>query len=259
MNWFIIWSSFRHWQDIPINISIIQTNKILNVNLAAILWPSIRLKWQADFYRMKEEMIVDGLPSLVQLLRNSELQSVTPWAPWSHLFLSGDFSWFQLSQFALHGLAPISPFKKKINKNERLVKLIWTKSKLYCFYYGFHLLNHHILYSHKGVICQFISQSGRNGGFSIAALLLQRRQKDLRVFISAQSVVNPQTGLVTSATYLCPCKLLLNDFIIWLHMTGKFQITDGVLMAAVDALKNTVGSSAQAQLQWITYIKNYII
>lgn len=45
----------------------------------------------------------------------------------------------------------------------------------------FIIINHHILYSHKGIICQFISQSGRNGGFSIAALLLQRRPKDLRV------------------------------------------------------------------------------
>lgn len=102
----------------------------------------------------------------------------------------------------------------------------------------FIFLKHHLLYSHKGVICQFISQSGRNGGFSIDALLLQRRRKDLRVecfhLSAVLSVVNPPL-----ATYLCPCKFLLNDFIVWLHMTGKFQITDGVLMAAVDALEKT--------------------
>lgn len=76
-------------------------------------------------------MFVVILPSLVQLLRNSELQSVTPWAPWSHLSLSGGFSWFRLSPFALHGLAPISPCQE--NQNERLVNksallLLWILS-----------------------------------------------------------------------------------------------------------------------------------
>lgn len=32
----------------------------------------------------------------------------------------------------------------------------------------------YILYSHKGVKCEFIGQSGRDGGLSIAALLLQK-------------------------------------------------------------------------------------
>lgn len=76
----------------------------------------------------------------------------------------------------------------------------------------------------------------------------------LNVLIPALSVVNPPP-----ATYLSPGKLLLNDFIVWLHVTGKFQITDGVLVAAVDALENTVCGFSSVTFTMDNLPKNCII
>lgn len=66
-----------------------------------------------------------------------------------------------------------------------------------------------------------------------------RKKKQRYCFqFSMLSVVDHVIGCDTSVKYLCPCQLLLNDFIVRFHMTCKFQITDGVLMTAVNTLKH---------------------
>ena len=65
------------------------------------------------------------------------------------------------------------------------------------------------------------------------------RKKDATVYsLSAPSTAGHLTGCEAEVGYLCPCELLLNDFVVRFHVFCKFQIVDGVLMTAVDTLKH---------------------
>lgn len=95
---------------------------------------------------------------------------------------SHGFDWVSLLYMVLHRFLPVREVKMKgLLKWWNRVQICTAFTRAFCF------INHHILYSHKGVIRQFISQSGRDGGFSIAALFLRRVKRTcvLSGFISA--------------------------------------------------------------------------
>lgn len=58
-----------------------------------------------------------------------------------------------------------------------------------------------------------------------------RRDKDSFLCLYNLAGYNP-------STYLGPSQLLLDDVVVRFHMSCEFQIADGVLMTAVDALKS---------------------